>query len=696
MKKTVSLMFFLLIWILGNCIVITQWDFEAQTLSPSIGTGTISLIGNVTNDGFSTGYNTTYGWSTTNYPAQSTNNLTAGIYFEVSTTGYNYITLSWSHRHSNTSANRAILYYTLDKTASPPTWVQAGIYDANNGDTWFQRTYDGSTIRQLGSNPNLAFKIVSSFADAGNSVYMPSKTTSTYAASGKWRFDSIIVDGTPILPVVDITSAMVSFHAPVNSVSDTQSYSLNGYNLTSDLTVNAPLYFEIREQGTSTFSNSLSLTPTIGSISTTIEVRYRPTESGTHNGFISHSGNGFTTQDLSVSGTTILLEPTSHVTSFSSSNISYFQLHLDWVDSQGSILPTGYLIKGSKVAPDSITFPVDGVIEDTKKLTKYVVYGVQSLLIDGLDENQPYYFKIFPYTNSGSVIDYKTDGLVPLLSVSTIAGPIGTSLVPGDIAFVEYSSDSPDHFSFILLREITENTKINFTDKAWDGSALLSGEDIYYWRGTGRSYAAGEVIHIEEDSIYSDEGFVDPNLSGFSNNGDQILAFQGDTLTPSFIAGFSTTNWISSGVPTNNDSYLPVVLLLGDTALGFSTEIDNGCYNNIVTSGSPPQLREAINDPANWIRDNSLSNISFPNWNLVIEYASVSNIAMQKIDDMTVRISWSIPSGCQSCNLYSTTEPAGAFPGTWQVIQTGITNNYIDIPENHLTQKVFYRITAIY
>jgi hypothetical protein len=696
MKKLVLSLLLVSIWMITHAIVITQWDFESQTLSPSIGSGTLNLTGNVANDGFNTGSNSTWGFSTTNYPPQSTNNLTAGIYFEVSTVGYTYITLSWSQRHSNTSANRAVLYYTLDKTAITPVWHLAGTYDATSGDAWFQRTYDGSAERQLGSNPNVAFKIVSSFADTGNTVYMPSRPTSVYASTGKWRFDNITIEGTPLSPALQITSNLVPFYALVNGYSAIQNYSLHAYSLTSNLLITSTQYFEIREMGGSTFTNSLSLTPTSGNIITTIEVQYHPTVSGNQAGVISHSSNGLSTQDLNISGSTIIPEPTSHVTNFHANNISYYQVHLNWSDSQGSILPSGYLIKGSKISPDSIAYPVDGIVENTKKLTKYVDYGIQTILFSDLDENQSYYFKIFPYTNSSTAINYKTDGTIPLLSVSTIVGPVGTILNAGDITFVEYSSATRDHFAFVLLREIAENTKVNFTDNAWDGSALLTGEDVYLWRGVGRTYARGEVIHIVEDTLYSNEGIVEPNFSGFSNNGDQILAFQGETTSPFFIAGFSTTNWIISGVPTNNSSYLPSTLILGETALGFSSKKDNGCYNGIITNGTAVQFRTATNNPLNWIRDNSLANMSFPAWDLTIQLASVSNITLEMIDAQTLRISWLRPGGALSYTVYAASDPYGLFPDTWQILQSGIEDDYIDVPINSVFMHHYYRIITEY
>ena len=42
-------------------------------------------------------------------------------------------------------------------------------------------------------------------------------------------------------------------------------------------------------------------------------------------------------------------------------------------------------------------------------IKKYVSYVRQIATMSSLSENTTYYIKIFPYTNSGANIDYKTD-----------------------------------------------------------------------------------------------------------------------------------------------------------------------------------------------------------------------------------------------------------------------------------------------
>ncbi|HSN50028.1 MAG TPA: hypothetical protein VLR52_02270, partial [Bacteroidales bacterium] len=110
---------------------------------------------------------------------------------------------------------------------------------------------------------------------------------------------------------------------------------------------------------------------------------------------------------------TILPEPTNYPTSFVATP-SNFKITLSWVDATGAQPPTAYLVKASSA--DNITAPVDGtpVTDDPNLLdgsaAMNILQGVHTCSFSGLLSNTPYYFKIYSYTNSGTLIDYKTDG----------------------------------------------------------------------------------------------------------------------------------------------------------------------------------------------------------------------------------------------------------------------------------------------
>lgn len=111
-----------------------------------------------------------------------------------------------------------------------------------------------------------------------------------------------------------------------------------------------------------------------------------------------------------------LPEPTNYPTAFSALPAP-FQITLEWTDATGGQVPTAYLIKASST--NNIINPVDGnPVPDDPDLSDgsavlNIIQGAQNCLFTGLPGNSTYYFKIFPYTNSGSNIDFKTDGTPP-------------------------------------------------------------------------------------------------------------------------------------------------------------------------------------------------------------------------------------------------------------------------------------------
>jgi len=115
-------------------------------------------------------------------------------------------------------------------------------------------------------------------------------------------------------------------------------------------------------------------------------------------------------------------EPTNYPTTFAATSAGT-SINSSWTDATGAQLPAGYLVKISKFS--NISSPVDGTFEsddlDFSDGTgaKNVAFGQQGYLLSGLSEGTTYYLKIFPYTNGGTLVNYKTDGTVPSASAAT-------------------------------------------------------------------------------------------------------------------------------------------------------------------------------------------------------------------------------------------------------------------------------------
>ena len=115
-------------------------------------------------------------------------------------------------------------------------------------------------------------------------------------------------------------------------------------------------------------------------------------------------------------------EPTDYPANFMATP-DIFAVDLSWVDAIGAQLPSAYLILASDA--DNIALPVDGTpVADDPDLTDgtaalNITQGNEAANFSGLPSNVMYYFKIFPYTNAGATIDYKTDGTPPSASATT-------------------------------------------------------------------------------------------------------------------------------------------------------------------------------------------------------------------------------------------------------------------------------------
>ena len=164
-------------------------------------------------------------------------------------------------------------------------------------------------------------------------------------------------------------------------------------------------------------------------------------------------------------------EPTNHVTSFTvakDGTNGHSAIDLSWTANDGAQVPVGYVIKASTA--DNISDPVDGTaISDNSTIgsdsgAKNITHGTNTYEWTGLTGEQTYYFKIYPYTNSGVNIDYKTVATVPNGSATTDATPPEPNV--GDLYISEVVGDDADAGAdngFIEIYNSTENT-INLTN----------------------------------------------------------------------------------------------------------------------------------------------------------------------------------------------------------------------------------------
>jgi hypothetical protein len=185
------------------------WDFNDNDaiVDGGVNGGTLSLIGGVTHPGFFAGSpldGNNSGYQTTNYPAQGTGNLTAGIVFNTPTTGYKNITVQFDVRWSNTSSKYLRFQYTYDginwndgpQLVAPggDQWWSSQNITNPNGNTRYYVSFFGDT--NADNNTNFAFRILAEFAPGDNNYYgARDGNAAGYRTTGTVRYDLVEVRG---------------------------------------------------------------------------------------------------------------------------------------------------------------------------------------------------------------------------------------------------------------------------------------------------------------------------------------------------------------------------------------------------------------------------------------------------------------------------------------------------------------------
>lgn len=112
-----------------------------------------------------------------------------------------------------------------------------------------------------------------------------------------------------------------------------------------------------------------------------------------------------------------LPEPSEHVTDFTA-RLEETRIQLSWTDATGEQEPEGYLILAT--TGGALPVPTDGQAVDPDAEVAdgsgawLVEPGVGSLTVAGIAGGQTYTFGIFPFTNAGTAVDYRTDGAGPV------------------------------------------------------------------------------------------------------------------------------------------------------------------------------------------------------------------------------------------------------------------------------------------
>jgi len=107
----------------------------------------------------------------------------------------------------------------------------------------------------------------------------------------------------------------------------------------------------------------------------------------------------------------------------------------------------------------------------------------------------------------------------------------------------------------------------------------------------------------------------------FGADGESILAYQGPTNAPVFLAGINSDAWTTSPPTQPDECNLPVTLSIGVHACMFTNNRANGFYVGVLTNASREGLLTAINNQASWVRTTTNAQ-TWPAWAFTVQAAS--------------------------------------------------------------------------
>ncbi len=264
-------------------------------------------------------------------------------------------------------------------------------------------------------------------------------------------------------------------------------------------------------------------------------------------------------RDFQIPASNSPAEPGAHVTNFAGTP-AMTSISLSWTDSAMPPGANGYLIKAS--TNPSIIAPIDGMPEISDinlsdgNATLLIPSGQQAAAFTGLPNGTTYHFKIYPYS-SGNPINYKTNGSVPSLALSTLpdTGPVpaapvlGTTYYPHSAGFTVTWNQDPGATDYRL--DVSESPTFS------GGSSTLLSE----------SFDASSAV----PATWTDGGTANDTLSSHYRSASNCRALgAADTLiTPAvnfpnnlsfYVDSSSGGNGMTATVSysVNNGTWLPL------------------------------------------------------------------------------------------------------------------------------------------
>ena len=251
--------------------------------------------------------------------------------------------------------------------------------------------------------------------------------------------------------------------------------------------------------------------------------------------------------------------PINYTTNLAKATVTTSSISLSWTSaSTGSQAPDGYMVV-SKALLSSVPYPVNGTDQSdvtaytggvaNKKVTPQSATGMSSFT--NMTAGTTYYYKIFPYTNSGAQINYKTSGTVPTIAIATLPNAVTNlsfSSSTATAATINWSAasgyNSTNHSTLVFVKAtsaVTQGSPVS-APTAYTANTTF---------GSGTAYDADAAAYC----VYNGDG-TSVSITGLTSNSTyQVLVYTvvdaaNTDLTYSFSALATATGATILDAPT--------------------------------------------------------------------------------------------------------------------------------------------------
>ena len=305
-------------------------------------------------------------------------------------------------------------------------------------------------------------------------------------------------------------------------------------------------------------------------------------------------------QEITVLDVFGMPEPTEHVDNFTAFAPSNEIVNLSWTDTGGANPPYGYVLFASTTPglPDPVDLSAPEMDPDLSdgEAVVYVRQGIQSHQFTGLTGTTPYHFAIYPYSNTGVNIDFKTVPAAPVDSATTPSGilladgldyTLGNGIVitagapmdhidpDGVLSDAQFGSANEEVVSNLRNRDFTTGFSEPLSGFAWAEPSFMRSVNANNSNFSGLVLDGGTATGAFRSTSLTNADFSDTTItagaSSFNSASGKNATFAGAAFHLSgsdHFAGSKMTGWNFSGA---SFSLAPGTTLFGDTTTAANT-----------------------------------------------------------------------------------------------------------------------------